>query len=493
MYFRKTQNLFLLIMSLTICRRLPAQNVGVGTNTPHASAALEVNSTNKGTLITTMTTTQRNTILNPATGLLVYDIDKKTVYMYDGNRWLPFLYSNSDKNPATLMNPTNLLADDYFGYRVAIDGNYAIVGAYGKNILANVDAGVAYIYFRNNGVWELQETIVASDGEAGDYFGASVAISGDYAVVGAWGDDIGADADQGSIYIFTRSGTNWTQQSKLNVLDGLASDFFGYSVDIADGGSNLIVGAYGDNVGANTNQGSAYLFTRSGSTWSLRAKLTASDGELGDSFGQSVSLSGQFAAVGAYLDDEGANIDQGSVYSFYELTDPGGWTTGQAYQHKLLASDGEANDYFGVSVSLSGVNLVVGASGDDIGANTSQGSAWSYVRFGFAPFVYQFPLKLIAQDGAANDNFGITASTSSSAIVVGAYRDDNLDGILNAGGVYVYSISGPLRSFRRKIEDDAADTDGHYGFATGLYGYELIIGAYNKNNGAGQVGFINVQ
>jgi FG-GAP repeat len=469
-----------------------AQSVGVGTNTPHSSAALEVNSTTKGTLITTMNTAQRNAIANPVAGLLVYDIDKKTIYMYDGGKWLPFLFSNADKNPATLVNPSGLLTDDFFGYKVAMDGNYAIIGAYGKTVSGNADAGAAYIYFRNNGVWELQEAITASDATAGDYFGASVSISGDYAVVGAWGDDIGADAEQGSIYVFVRSGSDWTQQIKISAPDGLANDFYGYSVDIANSGSAIIVGAYGDNIGVNTNQGSAYIYTRSGSVWTYQAKLTASDGDFGDSFGISVSISGQFAVVGSYLDDEGANIDQGSVYSFYELTDPSGWTTGQAFHQKLFAADGEASDFYGVSVSLSSINLLVGASGDDVGANASQGSAWSYFRTPIPPFNYSLPFHLFAQDGAANDNFGISVSGGSTFSAVGAYRDEGPEGIQNAGSVYVFS-GGSTKIFRRKIDDDAADIDGYYGFSVAVSGFEIIIGAYNKNNGAGQIGFINVQ
>lgn len=473
-----------------------AQSVGVGTNTPHASAALEVNSTNKGTLITTMTTAQRNAIASPAAGLLVYDITKKTVYMYDGIRWLPFLYSNADKNPATLINPSFLASDDFFGYRVAMDGDYAIIGAFGKSVAGNADAGTAYIYFRNNGVWELQETITPNDSEADHFFGVSVSISGDYAVIGASGDDIGADADQGSAYIFVRSGSNWTQQIKLTAGDGAASDFFGSAVDIGNNGSTIVVGAYSDNVGGNSNQGSAYIYTRSGNNWTYQGKITASDGDVGDSFGNSVSVSGPFIAVGAFLDDEGADTDQGSVYVFFEFTEPGGWTNGQAHHQKLLAPGGAANDYYGVSVSLDVINtltayLLVGASGDDVGANADQGSVWSYFRN--ASPLFAGGISFTAPDGAPNDNFGISVSIDGFTSIVGSYRNEGEDGTQNAGSVYVYTGPGVTKVFRRKVDDDMPDVNGHYGFAVALSGFEVIIGAYNKNNGAGQVGFINVQ
>lgn len=469
-----------------------SQSVGIGTNTPHSSAALEVNSTTKGTLISTMTTAQRNAIADPATGLLVYDIDKKTIYMYDGRSWLPFLVSTTNKNPPTLITAT-LTADDFFGYKVAIDGNYAIIGAYGRTVSGITDAGVAYIYYRNNGVWELQEILTADDREAGDNFGISVAISGDYAVIGARNDDIGADTDQGSVYIFSRTGSDWTQQQKLTAADGVDFDYFGTSVDISDNGTKMIVGAYGDDIGVNTNQGSAYVYTRSGNVWSLQAKLTASDGSTGDSFGYSVSINGNFAAIGAYLDDEGVNTDQGSVYIFYEFTNAGGWASGQAHNQKILAGDGEANDFYGVSVSLSGIHLLVGASGDDVGSNASQGSAWAYIRLPLAPFSYGLSQQLTAPDGAANDNFGISVAASNSTFAIGSYRSEGPANSLNNGSVYQYFVNGSFRDFRRKIEDDDGQTNGYFGFSVAVSGFEIVMGAYNKNNGAGQAGFINVQ
>lgn len=468
-----------------------AQSVGIGTSTPHPSAQLEVSSTNKGTLITTMTSSQRTAILNPATGLLVYDLNKKTIYMYDGNRWVALMYSNSEKNPPTMLTPS-FSSDDYAGYKVDIDGNYAIVGAYGRTLIPNpIDAGVAYIYFRNNGVWELQDIIQANDGQTNDFFGASVRISGDYAIVGAWGDDIGTDNDQGSAYIFVRNGTQWTLQAKITAIDGLANDFFGRSVSID--GDHVIIGAQGDDNGANINQGSAYIFYRSGTAWSLGAKLTASDGSAEDFFGSSVAIDGAFAIVGAYGDDVGSNTDQGSVYSFYQFTNAGGWTTGQAYHQKITASDGDAGDFFGVSVAISGVTLVIGASGDDIGLNSDQGSVYSYFKGGAVTSNWASPDKIVAPDGAANDNFGISVSRASFYILVGAYRDDGVNGVANQGSVYLFNASGSNPQYIRKIEDDDGQQNGYFGFSIGISGYEVIIGAYGKNSNRGQVGFLNIQ
>ncbi|HND20040.1 MAG TPA: hypothetical protein PLB18_11735, partial [Acidobacteriota bacterium] len=250
----------------------------------------------------------------------------------------------------------------------------AVVGAQGDDIGANTDQGSAYVFVRSGTTWSQQQKLTASDGAASDIFGWSVAITGETAVVGARGDDIGANTDQGSAYVFVRSGTTWSQQQKLTASDGAAFDQFGLSVAIS--GETVVVGAAGDDIGAAIDQGSAYVFVRSGATWSQQQKLTASDGAGDDEFGQSVAISGETVVVGAFLDDIGANIDQGSVYVFVR--------TGATWseQQKLTASDGAMSDQFGISVAISGETVVVGAYLDDVSANTNQGSAYVFVRTG---------------------------------------------------------------------------------------------------------------
>jgi hypothetical protein len=211
--------------------------------------------------------------------------------------------------------------------------------------------------------------LTASDGAAVDQFGNSVSVSGDTVVVGADWDDVGVNTNQGSAYVFVRSGSTWTQQAKLTASDGAANDYFGYSVSVS--GDTVVVGAYWDAVDANVNQGSAYVFVRTGTTWSQQAKLTASDGAANDYFGYSVSVSGDAVVVGAYWDAVGANVNQGSAYVFVRT----GTTWSQ--QAKLTASDGAAGDQFGISVSVSGDTVVVGANFDKVAAN-NQGSAYVY-------------------------------------------------------------------------------------------------------------------
>ena len=217
-----------------------------------------------------------------------------------------------------------------------------------------------------------EQKVFASDGAEWDGFGSSVALSGDTALVGAWGADVvGTNTDQGSAYVFTRSGTTWTQQEKLTASDGAKNDWFGISVALS--GDTALVGAWGADVGANTDQGSAYVFTRSGTTWTQQEKLTASDH---DGIGRSVALSGDVALVGTEWFGSGANQGQGSAYIFTR--------TGTVWrkQGKLIASDGVAGDDFGCSVALSGNTVLVGARYGDVGGYVGQGSAYFFTYVG---------------------------------------------------------------------------------------------------------------
>ena len=153
-----------------------------------------------------------------------------------------------------------------------------------------------------------QTELTASDGAASDEFGYSVAISGDTALVGALHDTVGSNANQGSAYVFVRSGGSWTQQARLTASDGATNNYFGYSVAIS--GDTALVGAYYATVSGKVAQGAAYVFVRSGTTWSQQTKLVAPDGAAGDLFGDSVAISGDTALVGAYYADISGNLQR---------------------------------------------------------------------------------------------------------------------------------------------------------------------------------------
>ena len=198
---------------------------------------------------------------------------------------------------------------------MSISGDTALVGAFGDDD-AGYETGSAYIFVRTGNSWSQQAKLTANDAAAHDYFGVSVSISSDTAVIGADGDDDAGDSS-GSAYIFVRTGNSWSQQAKLTASDAAAGDSFGESVSIS--GDTALVGALYDDDGGD-GSGSTYVFVRTGNSWSQQAKLTASDGAAHDLFGFSVSISGDTALVGALYDDDGGD-DRGSAYVFATAPD----------------------------------------------------------------------------------------------------------------------------------------------------------------------------
>ncbi|MBM4429400.1 MAG: hypothetical protein FJ026_03505, partial [Chloroflexi bacterium] len=307
---------------------------------------------------------------------------------------------------------------DYFGGSVAVWGDIALVTADGDDVGANADQGSAYVFYRNHGGtdnWGQVKKLTASDGAAGDSLGTSAAIYGDTAVVGAYGDDIGANADQGSAYAFYRNAggaDNWGQVKKLTASDGAAGDWFGYSAAIWE--DTVVVGAYYGKVGAN-RQGTAYVFSRhlgGADQWGQVQKLSASDGAVGDNFGFSVAISGDLVVAGSPRDDTGTNFDQGSAYVFYRHQ---GGADNWGQLHKLTASDGAARDYFGASVAMWTGAWVVGADGDDVSANTDQGAAYVFTCGATGPTVSQVTASL---DGKAGDDIGTFVSLPGKGVPV---------------------------------------------------------------------------
>ena len=158
------------------------------------------------------------------------------------------------------------------------------------------------------------QKLTDATGAAADYFGISVSISGNFAIVGSYADDVGLSADQGSAIIYQYNGTNWVQTQRITDATGAAGDLFGTSVSMS--GNMAIIGAENDDVGANADQGSASIYQYNGSSWVLVQKLTDPTGAASDNLGYSVSINGNFAIAGAAYDNDGANTDQGSAIVF---------------------------------------------------------------------------------------------------------------------------------------------------------------------------------
>jgi hypothetical protein len=258
--------------------------------------------------------------------------------------------------------------EEEFGFSVSIDGEYAIIGEPYWYVLK----GSAFIFKRSGSTWSQQTKLTNPNPDEWGGFGSSVSIDGDSVLIGAPFDD----GINGSAFVYKRSGTTWSYQATLSASDPVKGKEFGNSVSID--GDYAVIGAWGDNyLGIWT--GSAYIFKRSGTTWSQQTKLTASDEESGKYFGISVSISGDYAIVGADGDNDNG-YNSGSAYIFKRS----GTTWSQ--QKKLIPLNIEAGDLFGCSVSIDGDYAICGALGDDDN-DLESGAAYVFNRYEEIPSI----------------------------------------------------------------------------------------------------------
>ncbi len=406
-------------------------NVGVGTSSPNEK--LEVN----GAIVignSSADTTKAGTIRwNPETN----DFEGFT-----GKRWRSLtagsiIYGNSEGNEISKHIADDPIEDNHFGASVSISGDYAIVGA-----PYNYDKASAYIFHHTDIGWEKEAKLIASDG-ADNYFGNSVSISGDYAIIGANEDD----ERKGSAYIFHRSGTTWTQQQKITAGDGQPEDYFGISVSIS--GDYAIVGSP-----YNEKKGAAYIFHRSDTNWEQQAKLIAPDGAEGDHFGEDVSISGDFVIVGAWGDDD-KGINSGSAYVFQRSG------TSWPQQQKLTASNGAPRNDFGENVSISGDYAII---------NTIKGQVYIFYRSDTG-WTQQTILT-----STFNDNFGYDVAISGKYAIVGAPRDDD-----HIGAVYIYERSGVNWMQKLKLKASNGNRFDDFGTNVSIFEDYVIVGAQGDN------------
>ncbi|MCB1132694.1 MAG: hypothetical protein KDN05_16335, partial [Verrucomicrobiae bacterium] len=371
-----------------------------------------------------------------------YDITRNMgaafVFVKEGGEWVE----------QAILRGAGIDSTHSFGWSVGISGDSIVVGAPGYNSSPAGRHGAAFVFVRNGDVWSQQAMLMASSPVHEDEFGSAVAISGDTVVVGAHGRDQGIPAS-GAAYVFTREASSWSQQAFLRASNPGNGDGFGYSVAIA--GDALVVGApYEDSgtmgVDSNPNEtasasGAAYVFERSGASWTQGAYLKASNTGSGDNFGWSVAVSGNTVAVGAPLEAtsspgvNGASNENataaGAAYVFHRV---GGAWSQEAF---IKASNAGSSDHFGWSTALSEGLLVVGAYGEDssaTGINGAQdnagidsGAAYVFSRSG-ATWSQQAFLKAsntnVSEPGLP-DSFGWAVAVHGESVVVGARWEDS--------------------------------------------------------------------
>ena len=340
--------------------------------------------------------------------------DSGAVYVFVSN-------GSDDWSQQAKLTSDDAQAGDLFGSSVALNADTAIIGARFEDENGN-DAGAAYIFVRDGSSWSQQAKLTPDDADGGDRFGASVAVSGGRAVIGAWGDDDNG-SDSGAAYVFVHDGGgSWSQQAKLTANDGGAGDEFGFSVAMA--GGTVIVGASLDSDNG-SDAGSAYVFVDAGNgTWDQQAKLEPADAADADRFGTSVGIAGDLVVVGAR--------DAGAAYVFAD-DGVGNWTE----QAKLTAADGEPADFFGGNVAIAGDTVVIGANRDD-DINLNAGAVYIFVHDGVGGWSQQ--QKLTASDGAALDQFGRSIAMTSTTALVGVSFGD-VGNAADMGSAYLFSLT----------------------------------------------------
>ena len=316
---------------------------------------------------------------------------------------------------------SDIQAGDFFGYDVATDGDYVFI----SSPVIDSYKGAVYVFKNNDGVWTEVQQLTASDAQNADYFGYSVDVQGDYAIIGAYGDDDIA-SDAGAAYIFRNISGTWTEVQKITAPNAEADDHFG--IDVGIYGDYAIIGAPESEYDT-VNSGSAYIFKNISGTWSFYQQIISSDADEGDHFGHAVSIFDDKLVVGAnYKTDAATWI--GAAYIFHNNS--GSWE-----ENIKIYPPFDNQDYmhFGSSLQIYGNRVIVGAYGNVSFTPYVAGSAFV---FDYIDSSWFYTSKLISSNNDTDDVFGYAVSTSDKYILVGAQMSDIV--AENAGALYYFDI-----------------------------------------------------
>ncbi|MBL8189005.1 MAG: hypothetical protein JNK38_13425 [Acidobacteria bacterium] len=367
------------------------------------------------------------------------------------------------------LTPGSPATGQLFGRIIAAYGDWAVFAQPNKTVGTNSEQGTVYVYLRSGNSWTLMQTLTASDGALGDNFGCSVVLNQNYMIIGAYGKNAAAGNDVGAAYVFARIGSLWQEQQKLTPNDGQANFRFGTSVAINS--DTIFVGASQAFTPISTNAGAVYTFTLSGFTWVQQQKLTAFDATAQVGFGGNISVSGTSLAVTTSYSPFN-NTPPGAVYLF---TQSGGvWF----YQQKLTSPDPQslpaAN--YGHAISMSGNTLAVGGErgfiNEKVYVYVLSGSVWALQQTVTAP----------DSDSVA---FGSGVALEGNRLVIGCEQDMILSA-QDRGSAYVFERTGGVWNLRQKlIAADGVTTD-RFGGKVALSSDTIIVGAWQADIPGGQ-------
>jgi len=396
----------------------------------------------------------------------------------------------------SILRPSSNAAYDYFGSDIEInsDATYAIIGSDRDTQGTGTNKGAAYVYTRSGSTWTEQAKLIASDTQYNDYFGCSVSISEDgmYAIAGAFNEDGGAGdptSRAGAAYIYVRSGSSWSQQAKLIPSNVGANYDFGWAVSMSGDGTYVLVGAKAD-ASTVSGGGAVYVFTRSGSTWTQQTKLEASDLQSSDGFGWDIEVNSDatYAIIASRLEDGGPGDPSGNVGAAYIFTRSGSTWTEQARLNPSIPNGVGAGQVNSVSMNSDCSTVVLGASYHASSISTYAGLAYIFTRSG-STWTEQAVLE--APDGGDDDAFGLKISMSSNGnyVAISAYGEDGGVGnpTSNSGAAYVFERDGSTWSQQTKLTASDTQAGDRFGSGIGISGDAsyIIVGANEEDGGAG--------
>jgi hypothetical protein len=421
---------------------------------------------------------------------------------------------------------SNTGTGDLFGASMALSGDTLAVGVPNEDSASQgvdgnqeddsaANSGAVYVFRRDGAVWQQEAYLKASNTAPSDRFGTSVALDGDVLAVGAPDED-GTAVNSGAVYVFRRDGATWEQEAYLKASNAGASDRFGRSVALdggtlavgADGEASAAQGVDGDQANDSAvNSGAVYVFRHTGTAWLQEAYVKASNTGAQDGFGWRVALAGDTLAVAAYGEDsadtgvdgdqdDNAATNSGAVYVFRR--------TGATWEQEayLKASNTGANDFFGISLALSGDTLAAGAYREDSAATgvdgdqddesgSDSGAVYVFRRTG-ATWEQEAYLK--ASNTGNADELGWSVALSGDLLAVGAVREDSaspgVDGgqddesAANSGAVYVFRRTGATWEQEAYLKASNPGTDDELGWSVALSGDTLAVAADREDSAA---------
>jgi hypothetical protein len=436
-------------------------------------------------------------------------IDGNTAVVSSQEGYLVYVFSEGMWVFQDMLIPSDGAPSNCSPRVVDIENDTVVAGCSGVTVGSNMEQGAAYVFVREGTSWSQQQRLTASDGSTGDLFGLSVAISGESVIVGAPRNDVGANIDQGTAYIFTRADGIWSEQAILTPNDPVANRFFGYTVELNDNtaalgtirtsqspppavyvfvregtswpqqtkisicepsgingtqcrfgtsglsiqGDELVVGNSALNVGDVTGAGGVYLFSRSSGAWTQQQRITLPDPRESDSFGNAVSIDGNTLVIGA----PAANVNSGTVYAYRNDSD--GWAHIQTF-YKI---DDGPSDLFGNSVAASGNRIIISRSRDNVSTSNTVGAAYIYAESAAEPQLFTVSGRVTDPNGRGISNAVVFLSDPQgerrrvTTNPLGFFNFQNVD-----SGPYVVSVTSKRYRFASRdlaVTGDISDAD----------------------------------